>query len=337
MLKPLCGAEPGLYEHLRSFCLQDYPRFEIVFGIRDHNDPARIVAQRLAADFPALSIKIVVDPRLHGGNYKISNLLNMLPHAQYDLLVMADSDACVGPDYLATVTAPLGDAKVGLVTCVYRGRPTSSIWSRLGAMYINEWYVPMVLLAWLFGHRGYVSGQTTCLRRDTLHAVGGFEALVDHLADDYRLGQLVRDLRLRIVMSSYVVTGEHDEPSWESLTRHELRWMRTLQVLRPLSFRYMFFCFSVPLATLGVVLALAGTANPAAAKVLFAIVVVARLVLHFNHRFQGGRALFSDLWLVPVRDLLTCWVWCRTFFTPRVTWRGHQFDVDPAGIMRRLS
>ncbi len=134
VLKPLCGAEPGLYEHLRSFCLQDYPRFEIVFGIRDHNDPARIVAQRLAADFPALSIKIVVDPRLHGGNYKISNLLNMLPHAQYDLLVMADSDACVGPDYLATVTAPLGDAKVGLVTCVYRGRPTSSIWSRLGAM-----------------------------------------------------------------------------------------------------------------------------------------------------------------------------------------------------------
>src|SRR6202041_3720369 len=108
-------------------------------------------------------------------NRKISSLINMLEHADHDMLVMADSDAFVGPDYLTSVTAPLLDRKVGLVTCVYHGEPTRPVWSRLGAMYINEWYMPSVLLAWLFGGACYASGQTLCLRRQTLQQIGGFQ------------------------------------------------------------------------------------------------------------------------------------------------------------------
>ncbi len=195
-----------------------------------------------------MPIELVINPQLHGSNCKISNLINMLPYARHDMLVMADSDAFVGPDYLASVTAPLLDRDIGLVTCIYRGMPTSGIWSRLGAMYINEWYIPSVLLAWLFGHQGYVSGQTACLRRETLQAIGGLRMLANHLADDYRLGELVRRLGLRIVLSPYVVDGEHHEPTYDSLTRHELRWMRTIRVLRPNSFRFLFVGFSLPLA-----------------------------------------------------------------------------------------
>src|SRR5205085_358337 len=119
VLKPLCGAEPGLHENLRSFCRQDYPQFQIVFGVGDEHDPAIVVAARLKDEFPALPIDIVVDPRQHGHNRKISSLINMLKHARHDTLVMADSDARVGADYLETVTAPLLDEKVGLVTCLY--------------------------------------------------------------------------------------------------------------------------------------------------------------------------------------------------------------------------
>src|SRR6185437_10708189 len=201
VLKPLCGAEPGLYDHLRSFCLQDYPEFQIVFGVGEADDPAIEVAGRLRAQFPKLAIDVVVDPRQHGHNRKISSLINMLKHARHDVLVMADSDAFVGRDYRTSVTAPLLDKKVGLVTCLYHGEPTHLVWSRLGAMYINEWYMPSVLLAWLFGHENYVSGQTLCLRRDTLQAIGGLLGIVNHLADDYELGQLVRRLGLRIVLS----------------------------------------------------------------------------------------------------------------------------------------
>jgi ceramide glucosyltransferase len=203
-------------------------------------------------------------------------------------------------------------------------------------MYVNEWYMPSVLLAWLFGHQAYVSGQTLCMRRDTLQAIGGLRSIANHLADDYRLGELVRGLGARIVLSPYVPNAEHHEPNLDLLTRHELRWMRTIRVLRPRSFSLIFFTFSLPLASFGILLVTRRTAFSTAEWALFWTTVIARLVLHFVHRLHGNRPLLTDLWLLPVRDLLICWVWCRSFFTSRVTWRGNVFDVDADGIMRDL-
>jgi len=337
VLKPLCGSEPGLYEHLRSFCRQDYPEFQIVFGVLDADDPALAVVQRLVTEFPSLPIEVVVDPQQHGSNRKISNVVNMVARARHDVLAIADSDTFVRPDYLSIVTAPLLDHKVGLVTCLYQDMPTQPVWSRLGAMYINEWYMPSVLLTRLFGYQGYASGQTLCLRRDTLGAIGGLAAVANHLADDYRLGELVRGLGLRIVLSPNEVMAEHHEPDLASLTRHELRWMRTIRALRPLSFRMMFLTFSLPLAILGIVLTAAEPSQSVAAWALFGITVAARLGLHFAYRLRGDRPLLSDFWLLPARDLLIFWVWCRSFFTSRITWRGTEFDVDADGVMHRPS
>jgi ceramide glucosyltransferase len=335
VLKPLCGGEPGLYEALRTFCVQDYPEFQVVFGIRDPTDSARPIAERLKAEFPNLNIDVVVNPQLHGQNCKVSNLINMLPFAKYDLLTIADSDTVVDSRYLAAVTAPLADRNVGLVTCVYHGVPTPDIWSRLGAMYINEWYIPSVLLAWLFGHQGYVSGQTICLTQDTLRTIGGFAEIADHLADDYRLGELVRRSGRRVVLSPYVVTGVHHEPSLHAIARHEIRWMRTLAVLRPRSFRALFLTFSLPLAAIGFVFA-NETSSSAAVPILMTISALSRLIVHFVHRLGGIRSIFADLWLLPARDVLICWVWFCSFLTSEVLWRGVEFDVDSEGIMRRL-
>ncbi len=335
ILKPLCGAEPSLYENLRSFCQQDYPEFQIVCGVLDPADAALAVVERLVAEFPSLPIDIVINSQQHGGNRKTSNLINLLARARHGVLVMADSDARVGPDYLKTVTAPLLDSGVGLVTCIFRGIPTRRIWSRLGAMYINEWYMPSVLLARLFGHQGYVSGQTICLRRETLRAMGGLEVIADHLADDYQLGEGVRGLGLRIALSHYMPTAEHDEATFDLLNRHELRWMSTIRILRPRSFRLIFFSFTLPLAALGIVLNAADPVLSPAAWALLEFTVVARLLLYGAHRLGDERSLLSDLWLVPVRDLLICWVWWRSFFTSRVTWRGREFDIDGSGIMHR--
>jgi ceramide glucosyltransferase len=337
ILKPLCGAEPGLYANLRSFCRQDYPQFQIVFGIADEADPACAVARQLQGEFPDTPIDVVIDSRVHGSNGKISNLINMLAAARHDLLVMADSDCTVGPDYLDRVTAPLQSPAVGLVTCLYRGMPARSIWSRIGAMYINEWYVPQVLLAWLFGHEGYVSGQTIALRRATLAAIGGFEALADHLAEDHQMGLRVRAQGLRVVLSPYLVLGEFHEQNLEAVTRHELRWMRTLRALAPRSMRWIFVTFSLPLALVG--LSVAATRPPIStvAWVLFLLTVAARLAVHLVHRWHRDRSLLTDLWLVPARDLLLCWVWWRSMFGSQVNWRGSEFVVKADGTMRRIS
>ena len=335
VLKPLCGAEPGLYQHLHSFCRQDYPEFQIVFGVLDATDPALLVVRRLIAEFPSLPIEVVINSQQHGSNCKISNLINMMAHARHDVLAIADSDTFVRPDYLTIVTGPLLDQKVGLVTCLYRDMPTEQVWSQLGAMYINEWYMPSVLLTRLFGYQGYASGQTLCLRRDTLRAIGGLVSIANHLADDYRLGELIRSLGLRIVLSPNEVMAEHHEPDLASLTSHEVRWMRTIRALRPRSFRMMFLTFSLPLAILGIALTAGEPALSLVSWTLFGVTVTARLGLHFRHRLRGDRPLLSDFWLLPVRDLLICWVWCRSFFTSRITWRGIEFDVDADGVMHR--
>ena len=337
LLKPLCGVEPGLYENLRSFCEQDYPTFQIVFGVRDAADPAIAIARRLATEFPDLAIDVVIDPTQHGSNRKVSNLMNMLPRAKHGLLIIADSDACVRPDYLNSVTAPLLDPKTGLVTCIYRSVPTDGIWSRLGAMYVNDWYMPSVLLAWLFGHRNYASGQTMCLRRETLEAMGGLRTIANHLADDYQIGERVRELGLRIVLSHYLPETVQHEPAPEALMAHELRWMRTLRVLAPSSFRFLFLSFSMPLAVAGLALTVSEPALAPIGMALFWTTLAARLGLFCVSRLTDSRLSFADLWLVPVRDLLLCWVWWRAFFTSRLVWRGSEFVVDAEGIMRSHS
>jgi ceramide glucosyltransferase len=342
ILKPLCGAEPGLYAHLRSFCRQDYPVFQIVFGVRERTDAALAVVERIVAEFPALSIDVVINPQLHGDNYKTSNLINMMQRARHDLLVIADSDAVVRSDYLAAVTNPLLNPDVGLVTCIYHGVPTKTIWSRLGAMYINEWFVPSVLLAWFFGHRQYSSGQTLCVKRDALQAIGGLQAIANHIADDYRLGELIRGLGKRIVLSGYEVEVEHHEPTAAALVSHELRWMRTLHVVSPRSFRWLFLSFGVPMAIIGLLFAWLGTTALGPAWLLLGITVAARLALYFLHRLRPHRtshagSMLADLWLTPARDLLLCWTWLRSFSASSIIWRGSEFNVDAHGVMRRTA
>src|SRR6202022_2385465 len=172
---------------------------------------------------------------------------------------------------------------------------------------------------------------------DTLRAIGGLRAIANHLADDHRLGELIRGLGLRIVLSPYVVEGEHHEQNLKSLTRHELRWMRTIHVLRPRSFRLIFLSFTFPLAVFGMFLGLMAGSLSIAAWALFGITAIVRLALHFVPRLRSDRSLFADIWLLPVRDLLLCCVWFRSFFTSRVTWRGNEFDVDANGFMPRLT
>ena len=79
LLKPLHGDEPMLEAALASFCTQDYPALQIVFGVQDRLDSAVSVVQRLQARFPLVDMELVVDPTPHGLNRKVANLINMFP------------------------------------------------------------------------------------------------------------------------------------------------------------------------------------------------------------------------------------------------------------------
>ncbi len=329
ILKPLCGAETGSYENLRSFCLQDYPDFQIVCGVRDANDPAIAAVRRLQQEFPALDLELVIDPRLHGANYKVSNLINILSRCRHDRLVLADSDICVAKDYLAEVVAPLNDPSVGVVTCLYRGRSVVGLWSRLGALFIDDWFAPSVWVAHLLGSRAFAFGATIALRRDALMAIGGFEAIADQLADDYRLAELIRRLGLRTVLSSQIVTTDVDERDPQSLFEHELRWLRTIRSLHPFGFTFCFITFSLPVAFLGLLFA----PDALTAQVSLGVTLAARLALHVIQRGRAGEAALSEVGLIAPRDCLNLILWCASFASWRIRWGRQQFSAEKEGAL----
>jgi ceramide glucosyltransferase len=326
VFKPLCGDEPFLYENLRSFCDQDYPRFEVVFGVRDPGDPAVAVAERVMREFPNVETRLVVDDRVHGGNYKVSNLANMSGAAKHDLVVIADSDMRVDRGYLASVTAPLADPAVGVVTCLYVGRPASGIWSTLGAMFINEWFIPSVLVAHTRNAVPSCFGSTMALRHEVLDGIGGFRALADHLADDYVLGRLVAARGHRIVLSRYVVETVVAEPSLGSLWQHELRWARTVRSVRPLGYSLSFVTYTVPIALLNLWSSPSGLVG----GVILAVAVGLRLAARAAVR-QALGASTGAAWLAPIRDVLCLGVWGASFFGQTIQWRGREITVGRGG------
>jgi ceramide glucosyltransferase len=330
VLKPLCGAEPETYECLRSFCDQIYPQHQVVFGVSNPEDPVIFLVKRLQREFPKLELQLSIDRRRHGNNPKVSNLINMLSLARHDFLVVADSDVRVQPQYLSELIPPLLDLGVGIVTCCYRGIPRRGFWSLLGSMYINEWFMPSVRVAALGGYRSFAFGATIAIRRETLAKIGGFSAICDQLADDYRLGEMTRRLGLRTVLSSVEVDTIVRERTASALIAHELRWRRTIRNLSPLGYAFSFVTLGLPVTALQLIL----SRGAGAATAIFAITAASSAFIHLTAR-TPGRAR-SVVFLVPFRDLLHFALWIWSFVTRHVQWREDQFLLRPDGAAQPI-
>lgn len=328
VLKPLCGAEPHLYENLATFCTQRHPRYEVLFGVASAADPAVAVVERLRTDYPECDIGLVIDARVYGKNLKVSNLVNLAERAKYGRIVIADSDIAVKPDYIERVTAPLADPSVGVVTCLYHARSVGGFWTRIGAQFVDAWFAPSVRITHLGRSSRFGFGATLAFTRDTLDRIGGFKAVKDELADDFWLAELPRRLGRRTLLSDVEVATDVIEASFGPLWHRETRWLRTIRSLNPAGFTFLFITFTAPWLAVGTGLAwrldgsLAGTLAGAGA----AAGTLGRLVLHA--RGAGGwRAFWRDLALIAVRDTLLAAQWLVAAFGTQVVWRGARMTV----------
>lgn len=326
VLKPLCGVDAGLYENLRSFCVQDYPAFQVVFGVAHPDDPAVAVVHKLVSEFPDRDLALVIDPGVIGPNLKISNLANMYPAAKHGLLVIADSDMRVGPDYLRVLAGTFRDPQVGAATCLYTGTAVGGMASAMAAAYINEWFLPSILVALAFRKPAFCFGATMAVRREALDRIGGFRRLAPVLADDYMLGKWVTDLGYQVRLAPYLVENIVLEPSFRSLLLHELRWARTIRSVEPVGYALSFVTYAIPMALL--LLAVSFSAWGAEAVVL---AVLLRTALHFVARRRLQLQGPARPWLVPLRDLLCFGVWLASFGGSTVLWREHRFSVQNNG------
>ncbi|MGA7448751.1 MAG: bacteriohopanetetrol glucosamine biosynthesis glycosyltransferase HpnI [Terriglobales bacterium] len=336
ILKPLKGVDPEIWESFCSHCEQDYPDFQLIFGVSDPGDPAIEVVRKLQASYPNRKIELIVCNRVLGTNIKVSNLAQMLPAARHDILLVNDSDIRVPADYLRKVIPPLADDSVGLVTCLYRSvaaptdRPT--LGSRLEALGISTDFVPGVLSArYLEKGLHFGLGSTLAFRHRDLEAIGGFEVLLDYLADDYELGRRIAATGKRIELSAATVTTFLPAYTMPEFFRHQLRWSRTIRDARRWGYSGLLFTFGLPWA----LLTLLAAQGARWAWLLLALTLVARLAVGFaTAKFVLRDFKFRNLLLLPLRDLLAPCVWAAGFMGNRIHWRGHVFDLKDGRLHR---
>jgi ceramide glucosyltransferase len=335
ILKPLKGLDADLFENLASFCRQDYPRYQIVFGVADAADPAAGVVRRLQAQFPEVDIDLVVDARVYGSSYKISNLHNMYGAARHDLLVIADSDIRVGPDYLRRLSADLADPTVGVVTCLYRARSTGGAATFMESLFINADFAPSILVARLVETTRYAFGATIALRRGVLDEIGGFLALSNYLADDFFLGNLVQARGYRVVISDMVIDTILAVGSWRRLFEHQLRWARTYRSVRSGGY----FALALTHGTIwALALLLLHPTQPLAWAISLALwsLRLGSAAIVANRYLHAPITWIEALAILP-KDLLATAVWVAAFAGNTVSWSGHRFRVRRDGTMERLT
>ena len=325
VLKPLHGSEPGLRDRLRRLCTQRYDgAVQIVCGAHgDMSVAAEISA--LKEEFPDCDIALVADPRSHGSNGKISNLVNMLPHARYDTIVVSDSDIEVDEDYLSALAALLEQPRVGAVTCLYYGTG-ETWWQRLSALAITARYLPQIILSIGLGVSQHCCGATIALRRPVLEEIGGFAAFADELADDHAIGAAVRTAGYDIVTAPFLVGHRCLETGLRDYCQRQLRAARTVRSVAPVGHAGTLLGHTLPLAALG---ALSGSS---VAALIAGLTLTTRVLLYLcmARRFDLAR---RDCWLLPLHDMLAFAVFLASFFGRTVHWRGADYRVTAKGAL----
>ncbi|MGB2678768.1 MAG: bacteriohopanetetrol glucosamine biosynthesis glycosyltransferase HpnI [Candidatus Acidiferrum sp.] len=325
VLKPVHGVDFATYENFASFCQQDYPAYEILFCVNELSDPAVAIVQKVMADFPERPIRILSGAAQIGSNRKINNLVLLAHEARHEILVQSDGDVRVGPNYLREVVAPFRDPSVGVVSCLYRGIAQKNLWAQLEAVGAASDFMAGAMVAdWKEGVT-FALGASVTTTKSWLAKIGGYEALANLLADDYEIGNRAHKAGAKVLLSREPVWTMYPAQTARGFWEHQVRWARTIRLVRPASFLGLLFTHGLPLALLAAAVAPAAWIS---AAYLLAYLVL-RLVMAWFVGVWGlqDAVLRRKLWLVPLRDLLHFAVWLAAFASHRIKWGGLEFEL----------
>lgn len=327
LIKPLKGEDRGLYENLASFCRQDYPCFQLLFCLSTPDDPALAVVERLRRDFPGVDMEIIVSKNRIGYNPKVNNMANAYPFAKYDLLLMSDSDIRVEPRFLQRMAAPFSDPATGLVTSFYQASGSHGVWGHMEALSINAHFLPQAMTAARAGMR-FAMGAAMLVRRQAFEAAGAFANLADHLADDFWLGESVREAGWSLSMAHGVVDAVPDIDSGLLHFEHLVRWARTIRLCQPAGFAASLIQHGFSLLTLRLLL----TGPDALGLSLMGGILLTKAASSaYLASLLGRRQPLRALWLLPLSEWFAFGAWLAGCGSDRVLWRGQLYDVESRG------
>ena len=327
ILKPVSGLETGFENAILGHALQQYPEFEILFGVHTLDDPTVPAIRALIKSQPNVQIRLI-DCNTTTPNAKVGILIDLVKYARHPVLLVNDSDISVPPDYLRRVAGRLVMQKAGLVTCLYRATADSvaGLWEAFG---ISVDFVPSTLVAPLVGIREFGLGSTLCFRREDLVKAGGFEAVSSYIADDYQLAKRITAISGRSIMSEVVVETNLSEPSWREVWKHQVRWARTIRVSRGDGF------LGLPITHAGVWLVLAVVFQLWSLALVLYLARVAMAIMGGFVALESWLALLLSP-LAPLWDLWAFLIWLVAFTGSTVEWRGERYRLTKDGALERL-
>ena len=333
VLKSLKGLDPHMYDAFRSHCLLDYPEYELLFGVANTSDPALELVARLQQEFPQRRLRVIHCPASLGLNGKVSNLVQMLPQAHFEHILINDSDIVVTPDYLRRVMSAFAYEQIGMVTTLYRGLAEESLPSRLEALGLSSDFMGGVLVAReMEGGVRFALGATVATTKSVLHEIGGLEALVDHLGDDYELGARTAAAGYKVELADVVVETALPDYGFREYWAHQLRWARNVKDRRRAQYFGLVVTFGLAWGILAVLVAPLTWWTWAALVIIVVLRVAAAITV--GRGVLDDPCVLRDLWLLPLRDFAALAVWLASFAGNEVEWRGLKFRVRDGKLER---
>ncbi len=330
LLKPLKGLDDNTMQCLGSWLRQDYAGpVQILFGVASANDPVCGPLRELLRQYPGANAQLLVCGESLGVNAKVSTLIQLSRHAQHEFIVVSDADVFVPKDFLVNVVAPLRDAGVGLVNCFYRLANPATVAMRWEAVAINADFWSQVLQGKMLQPLDFALGAVMAVRRESLAASGGFDALANYLADDFQLGnRIVRRAGKRIALCPVVVDCREAPMTWRQAWVHQLRWARTIRVCKPAPYAASILSNATLWPLLWVMMLPSTAAGLTLAAALF-IRVAMTLTLQKRLGAVAGQGWYC--WLAPVKDLTQFALWIGAFNGRQILWRGENFRLHRDG------
>jgi ceramide glucosyltransferase len=321
-LKPIRGLDAEAYENFASYCKQDYPDYELLFGIGDGDEVVLEVIERLKTEFPKQKIRVIHVSGHTAPNDKVVKLARLVSEAQNEVLVINDSDVRVRPDYLRSVVAPLRDPKVGAVTCLYVSTQEHTFIQQLQSIGMICDFYPGILVARQLDGVKFAFGQTIVTTRKNLAEFGGYTAIENRPADDLLVGRLVAEQGLEVELLPYAVETVADFKSLRDFFFKRLRWMTVMRHMRP--WGHLGLIFTQGLAWSAAAVAVHPTAPVAIAYLGGYLCIRVAMTWLIGVWGMKQKGIWKKMALVPLWDAWALLIWLLSFGRRSIRWR----DID---------
>jgi ceramide glucosyltransferase len=323
VLKPVSGVDGNLNENLLSFINQDYPEYEIIIGVQSSSDPAIQLVEGLKKQYPSKAIHLIVGSHTLGYNPKINNLYGMMPAANYDYMVISDSNVIADKDYLRANIDYFKNKEVGIVTNLIKGIGGESVGALFENLHLNSFVIGNVSFL-DFLKRKVVVGKSIFFRKSQFDKLGGLWELRNYLAEDYLMGKLYKQGGYKVVIAPHLIsTTNHAWTMKRFINRHtrwsQLRWnLNKLAYITELLSNFPLWSLVYMVASGFSYESFAITALCWAAKITGDSLMNSMLKtgLQFRHCLAA-----------PFKDLLIGFLWIVPLVNRRTSWRGNQVKI----------